>query len=267
MRTCGRQGSVEGRARHRLPLPGQLLEPPLTCHSLHSGCWSILKSVTALYSCQNCRDRRLRAFQRLCAAAHPDTSSGHKPCMRPACPGTAPGSQRSAPRGPSWDIFPLPCHLLEPCSKPPTSPLLSAISLTKSSRNWSSCSSSRADILFRRVWGGLAEPAPLLYFAHRSSAWHSCPTSLARLWRWCFGGEKERLSPCRAQQECATAQPPLRLWPPAGPREDRCALTCPKKRKGSRNVRPRHIQDWKPSAEDEGLLRARSLRGCTEPSS
>ena len=35
-------------------------------------------------------------------------------------------------------------------------------------------------------------------------------------------------------------------------------LTCPKKRKGSRNVRPRHIQDWKPSvgaqrAEDPSL--------------
>lgn len=28
----------------------------------------------------------------------------------------------------------------------------------------------------------------------------------------------------------------------------RVQLTCPKKRKGSRNVRPRHIQDWKPSA-------------------
>lgn len=33
------------------------------------------------------------------------------------------------------------------------------------------------------------------------------------------------------------------------------ALTCPKKRKGSRKVRPLHIQDWKPSAKDEGLLR------------
>lgn len=34
-------------------------------------------------------------------------------------------------------------------------------------------------------------------------------------------------------------------------------LTCPKKRKGSRNVRPLHIQDWKPSAKDEGF--------CEEP--
>lgn len=71
----------------------------------------------------------------------------------------------------------------------------------------------------------------------------------------------------RAQREHATTQSPLRLWPPAGPREDRCPLTCPKKRKGSRNVRPLHIQDWKPSAEDEGLLRTRSLGGWMEPSS
>lgn len=33
------------------------------------------------------------------------------------------------------------------------------------------------------------------------------------------------------------------------------SLTCPKKRKGSRNVRPLHIQDWKPSAKDEVSVR------------
>lgn len=48
----------------------------------------------------------------------------------------------------------------------------------------------------------------------------------------------------------------------------RVQLTCPKKRKGSRKVRPRHIQDWKPSAgaqrgrEDPSLrARARSKDG------
>lgn len=43
----------------------------------------------------------------------------------------------------------------------------------------------------------------------------------------------------------------------------RVQLTCPKKRKGSRKVRPRHIQDWKPSAgaqrgREDPSLRARA---------
>lgn len=46
-------------------------------------------------------------------------------------------------------------------------------------------------------------------------------------------------------------------------------LTCPKKRKGSRNVRPRHIQDWKPSAgaqrAEDPSLRPRA-RGKDTPS-
>lgn len=47
--------------------------------------------------------------------------------------------------------------------------------------------------------------------------------------------------------------------PPLRPQEGWCTLTCPKKRKGSRKVRPLHIQDWKPSAKDEGLLRTPPL--------
>lgn len=188
--------------------------------------------------------------------------------MRPACPSMALGSQRSAPRGPSWDIFPLPCHLLEPSGlqqalHQPTA--FSAISLTESRRNWTSGSSWRADVQQGLGRVGRASPAAVLCTSLERLA--QLPHLASQALEVVLRREKERLGLCRAQQECAKTQPPLRLWPPAGPPEDRCALTCPKKRKGSRNVRPRHIQDWKPSAEDEGLLRARSLRGRVEPSS
>lgn len=76
---------------------------------------------------------------------------------------------------------------------------------------------------------------------------------------------------------CAMSRPPstARMWHIPLPPEalasckDWCSLTCPKKRKGSRNVRPLHIQDWKPSAKDKGFCEALEWAGGEgmEPSS
>lgn len=143
------------------------------------------------------------------------------------------------------------------------------------------CSSSSKLELRRalqRLWKGShhSPSAP----EHPAEPPQLLPISLPQLWRWwCLRGKGSAfvgsISLPQASHitwlwqpvgsvQCPGHRAQLGMWHIPLPPEALASckewgsLTCPKKRKGSRNVRPLHIQDWKPSAKDEVSVRTRN---------